>query len=200
MTAIKKAVEHYKGVWPDNCRVIVVTEKGEFILLLSGIFYSFGGKVKQIYKQQFEDYVKEQQMQEVKYKYVDAGINTVGELYDRIDTDDNGCFIGEERLCIIVDSCSISFESKLEPLSLVEIKQLIEGEITTRQTLPWYEVDGVFDSPKLCSCLGEDIPVFMFGYDDRGWLKDGLGNSYKVEDCTPLAPEETAKYGVECGE
>jgi len=130
------------------------------------------------------------------YKYVNAGIKTVGDLYDRIDTDDNGCFVGDEQLCIIVDGCSISFESTLEPLSLGEIKKILR-QVTTRHPLPWYEMDGVFP----CLVLNENyfFPVVATGFDKESKRLTIQGcNGILVDYCTPLTPEQAAKYGVEC--
>ena len=138
-----------------------------------------------------ENQMKEQKMDK-QYKYVNAGIKTVGELYDRIDTDDNGCFVGDEQLCIIVDGCSISFENTLEPLSLGEIKQILR-QVTTRQPIPWYEVEGVFP------CLVKDKHGNIYLATDYliGGIEVG-DNCVSPSDCTPLSPSEAAKYGVEC--
>jgi len=186
---VKDAVEHFGGVWPD-CDFITVY-KGNFhkhnyfyeqpLGAFVGVHYDKGTEI--IDKQQFEDCVKEQKMDKQKYKYVNAGIKSVGELYDRIDTDDNGCFVGDEQLCIIVDGCSISFESTLEPLSLGEIKQILR-QVTTRQPLPWYEVEGVF-------------PCLVRNGVGTVRLLDSASDCVHLDYVTPLSPTEAAKYGVE---
>jgi len=205
---IKQAVEHFGGVWPYGDKEVIVASTPDNYIYGAGTYQSYrfcglsdpfkDGDGIVVWglvctKQQFEDYVRENKMDK-QYKYVNAGIKTVGELYDRIDTDDNGCFVGEEQLCIITDGCSISFESKLEPLSLGEIKQLLSN-VTTRQPFPWYEQDGVFPCLVKYNSNGE---VYLIKSMDGEHVVMPDGWLIHVDYCTPLTSEQAAKYGVLC--
>ena len=94
-----------------------------------------------------------------------------------------------------MDGCSISFESTLDPLTLCEIKQILR-QVTTRQPLPWYEMDGAFP------CLVRNgkylYPVLAIGIDKESrTLKIQSCHDILVDYCEPLNIEQAAKYGVE---
>ena len=188
--ATKDAVEHFRGVWPKGCHYIAIVN-GAFAVVPKDSGAWLPLKTVCIFKQQFEDYVREAKM-EKQYKSVpvtdmdiwDLGkaVASGGEYYD---IEGSKLYISRSH-----DLCSARWtQSAIAPM-------LENGEITTRQPLPWYEVEGVFDEPKMCSCLGVDMPIFMIEHDDRGWLKDVEGNDWPVDHCTPLAPSEAAMYGV----
>ena len=122
---------------------------------------------------------------EKQYKYVNAGIKTVGELVDRL-LDDEELYNMKHKL---IDYLTI------DRYEVRKLREIVLDRITTRQPLQWYEVEGVFDVPK--------------------WVKDGNGEVYLVVSfdgnelviykdeghilpscCTPLTPTEAAKYGV----
>lgn len=190
---VKDAVEDFGGVWPNGCQHIAVI-KGEFRAVPFSCKMLLPLASKVIFKQQFEDYVKEQKMEKQKYKSVPVTDMTIWQLGQAISE-------GGEFYYNFNGDLKIS----ITPRGFIEAGEfgqrdilvgLGENRITTRQPLPWYEVEGVFDEAKLCH-VDNGLPVFVHAYDDGGWLRDGFGNGYPVEECEPLSPEEAAKYGVD---
>ena len=186
---VKCAVEYYKGKYPkpdcDGRDCIGYHELYDWTMCFNDSIYLV------CTKQQFEDYVRESKM-EKQYKSVPVTDMTIWQFGQAVS--EGGEFYDSNSSLI-----KINDEENLESSCLCQWqikRQLANALITTRQPLPWYEQEGVFDEAKLCA-VDDGLPVFIHEYDDRGWLKDGLGNNYKVEDVKPLSPEEAAKYGVE---
>ena len=136
--------------------------------------------------------LKEQKMEKQKYKYVDAGIKTVGELVDRLMRLES-IFNGDVELELgqylgVVNS---GYSSNY---SLKELEEILP-DLTTRQPLPWYEVEGVF--PCLVKYKNNGKVYFIEKLDgDRVIMPNG--GFIHIDYCTPLSPEEAAKYGVVC--
>ncbi len=130
--------------------------------------------------------IKEQKMEKQKYKYVDAGIKTVGELVDRL--------LNDEEL-YNKEGKPINYET-LYKYELRKLREIVLDRITTRQPLPWYEVEGVF--PCLVECFGYKFPIIVTEFkSDFGVLVAYNDLKFHAADCTPLSPEEAAKYGVD---
>ena len=225
--AIKKAVDYFKGAWPD-CDFLFVyykdsnaeifdrieretddffSEEKEYVITTTPLTHtgmlSCGPRFI-VEKQEFEDYVRENKM-EKQYKYVDAGIKTVGEFIDRLMS-------SEKLYCdkeLMVFDSSLKLNELLEK-TVFEVMNLSLESITTRQALPWYEVEGVFP----CLVAVNMIDYNILNYSDRGdghvriareiTSKDGdtyirtcNDKFYLPQFCTPLTPSEAAKYGVE---
>lgn len=102
---IKDAVEYYKGVWPKCSVCIVMYQSGKIIDVKEGETFSGVGEVAYIFKQQFEQYVRENKM-EKQYKYLNAGIKTVGELVDGLDNEKD-YFLNGYQLHILTSNCAI---------------------------------------------------------------------------------------------
>lgn len=208
--AIKKAVEYYKGVWPfgDKEVIIASTDYSDVLGLgcekyssyklsfdVDGLWYE-GLEIWKVVcnKQQFEDYViKEQQMQEAKFKYVNAGIETVGELVDRL-LDDEELYNREKK--------PISYET-IYKYELRKLREIVLDRITTRQPLPWYEVEGVFPClVELKNSAGNSVNdkclfwgVALYGDSDGvPYIEAGDGSHLEANEC-----KKAAEYGVGYG-
>lgn len=70
---------------------------------------------------------------------------------------------------------------------------LIDGSFSLDRQSHWYEKDGVFDTPKWVVYGGNRILIDR--YDGMSLISEG--RRYEPLDCTPLTPEEAAKYGVD---
>lgn len=204
MTAIKQAVEHYKGVWPyGDKEVIIASTKNANDLNLGcaeyssyklsfdveGLWYQ-GLEIWKVActKQQFEDYVRGEKMDKQKYKYVNAGIKTVGEL---VDSFENGKLFNPEGKEILA-----TFQHEGLRLDWIKFENLdcAPSLLTTRQPLPWYEVEGVFpclvrfDSGSTYICDGYSIDTHQVNLVSYGMANPDV--------LTPLTPAQAAEYGV----
>lgn len=192
MTAIKQAVEYYKGVWPDFATRIYVFENGKITELKEHDVYCGSDQFHTVHKQQFEDYVREAKM-EKQYKYVDAGIKTVGELVDRLIRLDV-IFNGENQL-YLEDFCGVVNKGLLNSYSIDDLQQILP-ELTIHQPIPWYEVEGVFDTPKWVK-TGNGATYLVVSFDGNELVLSGDEGHLLPSCCKPLTPTEAAKYGVE---
>ncbi len=181
MKTVKDAVEYYKGVWPEGYeRIIVNKEDGNPVF---------------IYKQQFEDYVKEAKMEKQKYKSVPVTNMTIWQLGQAVSE-------GGEFYCanghVICASNEYGTISSYQTCQADLNRQLKMRQITTRQPLPWYEVEGVFDNCVLVDFDGYHGVALAERYDKKRdkIIIIGMG-AQDPKRCTPLNKEQAAKYGVD---
>lgn len=134
-----------------------------------------------------ENQIKEQKMEKQKYKYVDANIETLLELIEQVVKGEH--FYTKE-------SGILKYEN-MDSFTIGDLRQILKEGVKVRQPLPWYEVEGVFDSPKMCIGKSSGKIYIIEGYDGTQ-LVDNYENKLGRKSVTPLTPEEAAKYGVEC--
>ena len=221
---VKDAAEHFGGVWPaDNngkdaiaigellhTECEIEDENDNEIKIYKGDLAALWQNFNSVIflpictKQQFEDYVRGQKMEKQKYKYVDAGIKTVGELFQVLILDEIQVFHNENQVTINGFADVYCSDFGTDRLKINRIDAMLPA-LTTRQPLPWYEVDGVFP------CLVSITPPNVDGaYEPFVRIANSIGNDfgafkirthggdfYPPECCTPLSPEQAAKYGVE---
>lgn len=196
--AVKDAVEHFGGFWPYAGHDLIIVSDEKNPVHGAGIYepYSSDLPVKNLSntwcvactKQQFEDYVKEQKMEKQKYKSIPVTDMDIWDLGKAVA--DGGEFYDDDGSKVsIEDDCLGTYQSDQRTLA----HQLIVGEITTRQPLQWYEVEGVFDTPKWVVHGGNRI--LIDSYDGMSLISEG--RRYAPLDCKPLTPEQAAKYGVD---
>jgi hypothetical protein len=194
MKTIKDAVEHFGGVWPEDAACIIILEDGRIGYLKAGEVFCGSGEVTYIYKTTFKDYVaayntgydkalsetnKEQKMEKQKYKSAPVTNMDIWDLGKAVDN--NGKFYDMENNKIFIENVLLKTVSVGH---LAISNQLLNGFITTRHPIPWYEVEGVFP------CLVRDgIGVVK--------LLDNAGDFAHFDYVTPLSPTEAAEYGVE---
>lgn len=213
--AVKKAVDYYKGVWPD-CDFLFVYYKDsnaeifdrieretddffssdkKFVITRTPLTHT--GKLSCgprfiVEKQQFEDYVRENKMEKQKYKYVNAGIKTVGEFIDRVMSGEKIYKRGLRDEQFVIEDGKVMLYAAVWDIDAIRHYIDCKDGFDTRQALPWYEVEGVF--PCLVRRKGTVHVASMF---EHGGICTTGGSSYSPEDCKPLTPSEAAKYGVE---
>lgn len=192
MTAIKKAVEYYKGVWPFDSEDTIGIE--------CGVYHSVFIKNSQLKtvcnKQQFEDYVREAKM-EKQYKTVSVTDMDIWDLGKAVAG-------GGEYYC---EGYQVTFSEVDGTLQTKGLNQygvylgVIGNQITTRQPLPWYEVEGLhFPCIGKVGALGV-VRVFLDIDGDQ--IQDDSGEWRPVHPVQLLTVEEidelkkAALYGVE---
>ena len=140
---------------------------------------------------QFEP--KEQKMEKQKYKSVPVEGMSIWDLGKAISE-------GGEFYCVNGHAIYASNEygtiSSHQTCQVDLNKQLKNGHITTRQPLPWYELEGAFDHDRLGN--DGDSTFIMTGYcTETGCIESDAGVTYEASLITPLNKEQAAKYGVE---
>ena len=187
---IKDAVNQYKGIYPQTD--ISGRDCVGYCNNYGWVTCFQGYQNLVCTKQQFEDYVRKQKMDK-QYKYVPVTGMTIWQLGQAVFEDGEFYDIEGSRLYI-----SRSYELCSERWTQSAIAPMLNnGEITTRQPIPWYEQEGVFP----CLVLNENyfFPVVATGFDKESKRLTIQGcNGILVDYCTPLTPEQAAKYGVEC--
>ena len=187
MKTTKDAVEHYKGVWDiGEHKALAFSQTHGWTSCWEGSSYLV------CTKQQFEDYVRDNKMDK-QYKYVNAGIKTVGQLVDGLDNEVD-YFLHGEPLHILTINCAILHGEKTEPFSLAEIKGFLQ-DIKTRQPMPWWKIDGALPAAGFYN----HKPVFIESYfteDGVDWLSLYGGKAAQAGDVEPMCKDRAARYGV----
>jgi len=215
---IKDAVEHFGGVWPvggilrdgepsfiaecikDGDSLEGYCKVGDITSVWIGFSDTYFNPI--CTKQQFEDYVKEINMKEVKFKSVPVTDMDIWDLGKAVA--DGGEFYDDEGCILFIHTCNCTIQSSESEQAHIAM-QLKRGEITTRQPLPWYEVEGVFpclvvvNLPIINNSKPTTTRVVESVTGEFGNFKINTcgGNVYPVEWCKPLTPAQAAKYGVE---
>lgn len=185
MKTTKDAVEHYKGVWPQGCQYVALME-GAFRAIPFSCEMILPLATEVVLKKQFEQYVKETKMEEPKYKSVPVTGMDIWELGKAV--------AGGGEFFTMTGALIISENSQLKAGRLGQLgisNQLAEGQITTRQPIPWYEVKGVF--PCLVKNIYGDIHLIT-SYEKGKLISERFFEDPK--ECAPLTPAQAAEYGV----
>lgn len=192
--AVEQVIAGMQGVYGDKWLV----EGASFIY---GFFHEAANKY--VYhnvkpdcayctKQQFEDYVKEQKMEKQKYKYVPATGMDIWDLGKEISL--GATYFDECNNSIYIDSYGCLKTVRWDQGGLaIKLEQL---QITTRQPLPWYEVEGALP------CIGRTgTHRLVEAFSVKGnFMIDCLGSELcGINDFTRLTENELNAYANKAG-
>lgn len=205
--AVKDAVEYYKGVWPHVGFDMLIISKLNNPVHGAGAYQPYESDLTAKHlsntwdivctKQQFEDYVKEIKMKEVKFKSVPVTDMDIWDLGKAIAN-------GGEFYC---EGYQVTFSEVDGTLQTKGLNQygvylgVIGGQITTRQPLPWYEQEGVFPClVELKNSAGNSVNdkclfwgvVLCKGIEGASYIEAGDGSHLRANEC-----KKAAEYGVE---
>lgn len=192
LIALEKVLEEH-----DSC--LQVDPQG-YIVAVSGIYTRLDKAIDKTNIGNFindslrpENQFKETKMDKQKYKSVPVTDVTIWQLGQAVS--EGGEFYDDEGCILFIHTCNCTIQSSESEQAHIAM-QLKRGEITTRQPLPWYEVEGVF--PCLVKCFGYKFPIMVTEFkSDFGILIAYNSLRFHAADCTPLTPSEAAEYGVE---